>query len=78
MNLSCLLRGPSSDPHGAKWNALPRREDAAEIERLRNALEDSTYILTGVIDHESNKLGMIDDQIAHNFSTLKGGQECTD
>lgn len=32
----CCMIGPKDDPDGAKWNALPRREDAdAELGELR-------------------------------------------
>ena len=41
----CCLVGPSRDPDGAKWNALPRRTDASQgmdgFELLARAILDA-------------------------------------
>lgn len=35
----CDMMGPSNDPDGAKWNALPRRGDAPTVTREQIAAE---------------------------------------
>jgi hypothetical protein len=42
VNVECALAGPSNDPTGEKWNALPRREQKAES---RWYYEEGTGIL---------------------------------
>ena len=33
-DVNCLIYGPWKDPHGRKWNSIPRRSEVLELIRL--------------------------------------------
>lgn len=39
--IDCGLWGPENDPHGHRWNSIPRRSEVAELLRLVNSVIDT-------------------------------------
>jgi hypothetical protein len=56
------MMGPSHDPDGAKWNALPRRGDSPTVAREQIAAE--ILALTEVFKAERSKGPIRDDWCA--------------
>lgn len=40
-NPTCWIDGPPNDPHGKKWNSIPRRAEVLELLRLVDSLRST-------------------------------------
>jgi len=65
-DVNCLTYGPWKDPHGRKWNSIPRRSEMLELLRLVDEVVswDDTIIDT----HNFPEDGLA---MAHDFKKLR-------